>query len=52
MRRDRKQYSQQADYAGFDAGAGLDQADVLTAEGEILNITPVPCCSIVIGRLA
>ncbi|CAL5228102.1 g11175 [Coccomyxa viridis] len=33
--RDRKQYSQQADYAGFDAGAGLDQAEVLTAgEGE------------------
>ena len=53
MRRDRKQYSQQADYAGFDAGAGLDQAEVLTAgEGESLNIRSASCLQHCHGRIS
>ena len=49
MRRDRKHYNQQADYAGFDGGAGQDQPEALSgSKGALFGcpdcILPAPTC--------
>ena len=37
LRRDKKHYNQQADYAGYDGGVGSDEPEALTgSEGDIL----------------
>ena len=44
MCRDKKHYSQQADYAGFDGVAGQDQLEALTgSEGELSEIQIAFC---------
>ena len=44
MRRDRKHYSQQADYAGFDGDAGQDQPEALSgSKGGFLDARKATC---------
>ena len=44
LRRDKKHYNQQADYAGYDGGVGSDEPEALTgSEGDILDTLIASC---------